>query len=160
MADSKCELCGEPLPEGEQMFKFHGYSGPCPKPPLPRPAPSPNVFATTHLIDDITAKIIRSGVAASADLKVIKAAVADVLGSTGVWTKGKTEQSGKPVYEVIPSAMSRGYGPRCEIDQVNLPHTVVRNDGSLIASFHSEWYAQKFTEAQNADASKQTGAAA
>lgn len=33
-----CELCGEPMPEGEDMFKFHGYSGPCPKPPLPRKA--------------------------------------------------------------------------------------------------------------------------
>ena len=32
-----CELCGEPMPEGETMFKFHGYSGPCPKPPLPKP---------------------------------------------------------------------------------------------------------------------------
>lgn len=30
----KCELCGEPLPVGEEMFKYHGYSGPCPKPPL------------------------------------------------------------------------------------------------------------------------------
>lgn len=30
----RCELCGEPMPAGEQMFKFHGYSGPCPKPPL------------------------------------------------------------------------------------------------------------------------------
>jgi hypothetical protein len=29
-----CELCGEPMPPGEEMFKFHGYSGPCPKPPL------------------------------------------------------------------------------------------------------------------------------
>lgn len=33
----KCELCGEPMPAGEEMFKFHGYSGPCPKPPLPAP---------------------------------------------------------------------------------------------------------------------------
>lgn len=32
---SKCELCGEPMPEGEEMFVYHGYSGPCPKPPLP-----------------------------------------------------------------------------------------------------------------------------
>jgi len=30
-----CELCGEPMPEGEEVFKFHGYSGDCPKPPLP-----------------------------------------------------------------------------------------------------------------------------
>ena len=29
-----CTLCGEPMPEGETMFKYHGYSGPCPKPPL------------------------------------------------------------------------------------------------------------------------------
>jgi hypothetical protein len=25
------------MPEGESMFKFHGYSGPCPAPPLPKP---------------------------------------------------------------------------------------------------------------------------
>jgi hypothetical protein len=31
-----CELCGEPMPPNEQMFKFHGYSGPCPKPPIAR----------------------------------------------------------------------------------------------------------------------------
>mgnify|MGYP000134248398 CR=1 FL=1 len=35
---TKCELCGEPMPPGEEMFKFHGYSGSCPKPPLPREA--------------------------------------------------------------------------------------------------------------------------
>lgn len=29
-----CELCGEPMPKGEEMFKFHGNSGPCPKPQL------------------------------------------------------------------------------------------------------------------------------
>jgi hypothetical protein len=39
---ARCSLCGEPMPEGEQMFKYHGYSGPCPKPPLPRPAPEPS----------------------------------------------------------------------------------------------------------------------
>ncbi|HLW67869.1 MAG TPA: hypothetical protein VKS79_21300 [Gemmataceae bacterium] len=33
---AKCELCGEPMPPGEEMFKFHGYSGNCPKPPLER----------------------------------------------------------------------------------------------------------------------------
>ena len=31
---AKCELCGEPMPEGEEMFNYHGYSGPCPKPHL------------------------------------------------------------------------------------------------------------------------------
>lgn len=29
----KCGLCGEPMPAGEEMFKYHGASGPCPKPP-------------------------------------------------------------------------------------------------------------------------------
>lgn len=24
------------MPAGEEMFKFHGYSGNCPKPPLPK----------------------------------------------------------------------------------------------------------------------------
>ncbi len=33
---SNCEICGEPMPDGETMFKFHGYSVPCPKLPLPR----------------------------------------------------------------------------------------------------------------------------
>jgi len=31
---AKCALCGEPMPHGEEMFKYHGYSGDCPKPPL------------------------------------------------------------------------------------------------------------------------------
>ena len=34
MSTPRCKLCGEPMPEGEQMFNFHGFSGPCPKPPL------------------------------------------------------------------------------------------------------------------------------
>ena len=34
---TKCSICGEPMPEGETMFKYHGYSGPCPKPPLLQP---------------------------------------------------------------------------------------------------------------------------
>ncbi len=25
-----CGLCGEPMPPGEEMFMYHGYSGPCP----------------------------------------------------------------------------------------------------------------------------------
>jgi hypothetical protein len=36
-AKAVCSLCGEPMPPGEEVFKFHGYSGPCPKPPLPCP---------------------------------------------------------------------------------------------------------------------------
>ena len=37
MSDTpKCSICGEPMPEGEEMFKHHGYSSDCPKPPLQR----------------------------------------------------------------------------------------------------------------------------
>ena len=32
-----CTLCGEPMQPGEEMFKFHGSLGPCPKSPLPKP---------------------------------------------------------------------------------------------------------------------------
>lgn len=35
-----CALCGQPMPEGEQMFKYHGYSGPCPKVPVPAEQPA------------------------------------------------------------------------------------------------------------------------
>lgn len=32
-----CSICGEPMPEGFEMFKFHGADGnDCPKPPLIR----------------------------------------------------------------------------------------------------------------------------
>lgn len=34
MTGKNCKLCGEPMPEEETMFHFHGLSGPCPKPPL------------------------------------------------------------------------------------------------------------------------------
>jgi hypothetical protein len=31
-AEHKCGLCGEPMPPGEEMFAYHGFSGSCPKP--------------------------------------------------------------------------------------------------------------------------------
>ena len=30
----ECELCGAPMPAGEEMFRYHGHSGPCPRPPM------------------------------------------------------------------------------------------------------------------------------
>lgn len=36
---ANCTICGHPMPPGEEMFKFHGYSGPCPKPALIAPKP-------------------------------------------------------------------------------------------------------------------------
>lgn len=44
MTQPLCTVCGEPMPEGEDMFMYHGYSGPCPKPPLPKEKP----VALTH----------------------------------------------------------------------------------------------------------------
>jgi NTP pyrophosphatase (non-canonical NTP hydrolase) len=41
-----CTLCGEPMPPGEEMFYYHGYSGPCPKPQLPK-QPEPAVGRAT-----------------------------------------------------------------------------------------------------------------
>lgn len=46
-----CALCGEPMPPGEEMFKMHGYSGPCPKPPKPS-RPTHSVAVYTVIGDD------------------------------------------------------------------------------------------------------------
>src|SRR5689334_9647042 len=48
--EAKCAICGEPMPEGEEMFNYHGYSGPCPAPPLPR-ASTPEETRITRLYD-------------------------------------------------------------------------------------------------------------
>lgn len=40
-----CQLCGEPMPAGEEMFNYHGYSGNCPKPPVPAPMSPPSATA-------------------------------------------------------------------------------------------------------------------
>lgn len=52
--EGRCDLCGEPMPEGESMFKFHGYSGPCPKPPLPIDGRG---AAMTPIVYDPTAEV-------------------------------------------------------------------------------------------------------
>jgi hypothetical protein len=48
--EHKCKLCGEPMPDGETMFHYHGYSGPCPKPPIKKteldPDGSPKIEST------------------------------------------------------------------------------------------------------------------
>lgn len=62
----KCEICGESMPQDETMFKFHGYSGPCPKPPiyqqrvlLEEAKPKEK---TKNVIDQITAEVARATV--------------------------------------------------------------------------------------------------
>lgn len=54
--EAKCQLCGEPMPPGETMFSFHGYSGPCPKPPLLQPHQR-RVVAEKQELDDKIAKL-------------------------------------------------------------------------------------------------------
>lgn len=49
----KCDICGEPMPAGEEMFKFHGYSGPCPKPPLIRGTPADELAEVKALLREI-----------------------------------------------------------------------------------------------------------
>jgi hypothetical protein len=45
-----CKLCGHPMPEGEEMFHYHGYSSKCPEPPLKKmqldPAGAPKLEMT------------------------------------------------------------------------------------------------------------------
>lgn len=50
-----CQVCGEPMPPGEEMFNFHGYSGPCPKPPLPKPKPLVKFYRESN--GDVTVEI-------------------------------------------------------------------------------------------------------
>jgi len=40
-----CTICGEPMQPGEEMFKFHGSLGPCPKPPLAKMKPVAEIAA-------------------------------------------------------------------------------------------------------------------
>ena len=37
---TKCGLCGEPMPPGEEMFNYHGYSGGCPSPTIEQKPPT------------------------------------------------------------------------------------------------------------------------
>lgn len=30
---TNCVICGKTMPEGEEMFRYHGFSGKCPAPP-------------------------------------------------------------------------------------------------------------------------------
>lgn len=50
------------MPDGEEMFKFHGYSGPCPKPPLPsrdETLSQPSVFDDRRDLDDDLPESVR-----------------------------------------------------------------------------------------------------
>ena len=50
----KCLICGEPIPEGEEMFKIHGFSGDCPSPPLPTSGTPRTDAEYTYVVHGIT----------------------------------------------------------------------------------------------------------
>lgn len=56
-----CDLCGEPMPLGEEMFKYHGYSGPCPKPPKQKPAPAEAQEAVEARLERIRVRWSQAG---------------------------------------------------------------------------------------------------
>ena len=70
-----CELCGEPMPEGEEMFKVHGYSGGCPKPSLTKSVPIMNDRHPSH--------VTRISDASSFDEVCINCGATDITG--GGW---------------------------------------------------------------------------
>lgn len=57
----KCELCGEPMSEDEEMFKFHGYSGPCPKPPLKDTTPQKDPIPHAKFMQDLRYLLLSNG---------------------------------------------------------------------------------------------------
>ena len=65
---AKCELCGEPMPPGEDMFKYHGYSGPCPKEPLRRTLER---YAIERVSDEEW-RIVRDGVVVMARCRFVQ----------------------------------------------------------------------------------------
>ncbi len=67
---AKCGICGEPMPAGEEMFKFHGYSGSCPKPSLPKPGKTQEQIQqqAAQLIADAEA----AGMVVTIDLKALQ----------------------------------------------------------------------------------------
>lgn len=69
---SRCELCGEPMPEGEEMFNFHGYSGPCPKPM--KPIVAPKVFTAAE-VDAITKPLTEEITALRAQVEALAGAL-------------------------------------------------------------------------------------
>lgn len=48
---ARCKLCGEPMPPGEERFKYHGFSGNCPRPPQQK----------THVMAEYIFRDMRNG---------------------------------------------------------------------------------------------------
>lgn len=63
------------MSDGESMFKYHGYSGPCPKPPLPKPSKG---VATKELIERLR-HTASKGVSVWGDLQIEAAKEIEIL---------------------------------------------------------------------------------
>lgn len=57
----KCGLCGEPMPPGEEMFKYHGYSGPCPAEPKTPKSIDVSAFDYNRDLDIISLVLEKEG---------------------------------------------------------------------------------------------------
>ena len=101
----KCELCGEPMPPGETMFKYHGYSGPCPKPPLPQEElpPQDNRTALEALTDSSSLLL-----AASSQCIATLKAENESLQKDLKWANAQLEARGpEPVLLMCPNCNAR-----------------------------------------------------
>ena len=56
MSEALCEACGEPMPAGEEMFKYHGYSGKCPKPLLEKHKKHYDLNLSTYIKGEMARK--------------------------------------------------------------------------------------------------------
>jgi hypothetical protein len=70
---ANCKLCGEPMPPGEEMFFYHGFSCDCPSPPLKKvdldPAGVPKVDLTE--LERVAVQIINHMKALSDDGSIV-----------------------------------------------------------------------------------------
>ena len=92
-----CFLCGEPMPNGETMFKYHGYSGRCPKPPLPK-------TIETAMIDRAEVEEKVSCLWGRPEPRLLDAIIALVA---------------EAMREAVRRAFARGWGKESAIDRVN-----------------------------------------
>lgn len=90
MSDTKnadqptCILCGDPMPPGEEMFKFHGYSGPCPKPPLPpKPTVQAKLLAACRIAHDAIARAETPGPHKQRDMQFVLDQLSDAIQAAG-----------------------------------------------------------------------------
>lgn len=91
----KCELCGEPMPPGEEMFNYHGYSGPCPKPPLTKSEPTSAIEKCIELAEKQSKAM---AIPAEAELSRLRSESRELaaMRAGGVWLKRCVEKPKEP----------------------------------------------------------------